>query len=137
MLHNILGFPRKKKCFTTNLIKLTGSEFSFLFFFFLKKKNCRLYSSFSGWNTASTKTYSRIIKKIIKKKKICIILMDCTKSFHISLRASKNIASIIGRLTSRVLFFLSNRKWYLKSLKRNPLFCPLFMTKKNQYQKPT
>lgn len=38
MLHNILGFPRKKKCFTTNLIKLTGSEFSFLFFFFLKKK---------------------------------------------------------------------------------------------------
>lgn len=63
--------------------------------------------------------------------------MDCTKSFHISLRASKNIASIIGRLTSRVLFFLSNRKWYLKSLKRNPLFCPLFMTKKNQYQKPT
>lgn len=61
--------------------------------------------------------------------------MDCTKSFHISLRASKNIASIIGRLTSRVLFFLSNRKWYLKSLKRNPLFLPTIYDKEKPVPK--
>lgn len=61
--------------------------------------------------------------------------MNCTKTFHNSLRASKNISSIIGRLISRILFFLSNKKWYLKCLKPNPLFCPLFMAKKKPVPK--